>query len=106
MTSFKHVRNRAFRDLRLGRLLFRHAYLMIPPRGAGRYIFESRQQAQDVASYVFTQLLNGLLRGWAGWKRLEQIERTRHSLPPASDLSINAEVIAGELLRFAVGHGQ
>ena len=106
MTSFKHVCNRAFRDLRLGRLLFRHAYLMIPPKGAGCYIFESRQQAQDVASHVFTQLLNGLLRGWAGWKRLEQIERTRHSLPPAPDFFVDAEVIAGELLRFAVGHGQ
>ena len=55
---------------------------------------------------MFTQLLNGLLRGWAGWKRLEQIERTRHSLPPAPDFFVDAEVIPGELLRFAVGHGK
>src|SRR3989442_13694083 len=98
MTSFKHVCNRAFRDLRLGRLLFRHAYLMIPPRGAGCYIFELRQQAQDGASYVFTQLLNGILRGGAGWERLEQIERTRNRIPPAPDWFLDAVEITGDLL--------
>src|SRR5947207_13085759 len=103
MTSFKHVCNRALRDLRLCRLLFRHAYLMIPPKGAGCYIFESRQQAQDVASHVFTQLLNGLLRGWAGWKCLEQIERTRHSLPPAPAFFLYAVVISVQMWLFPVG---